>query len=150
MHLVSVIRKEHFMKYLCSLALNSIHFNQMWWILASTISSRIIFKSCTNTTPVSSYLVDFSSRCWQSAAVGKRATLDCRNILISLSNTLLQGKSPHAIHSSSHPLSSLVFNRFSVSCLIIWQYTSSLNGSCIQICTVNYIHSCLLLQAHVE
>ena len=77
------------------------------------------------------YLVDFSSRCWQSNAIGKRATLDCKNMLISLNNMLLQGKRPHVIQSNSHPLSSLVLSRFSVSCLTIWQYTSSFKGSCM-------------------
>ena len=133
------------MKYLCGLALNSIYFNQMWWILASTISSRITTAQTQH--QYLHYLVAFSSRCLQSAATGKRATLDCRNMLISSSNTLLQGKSPHAIHSNSHPLSSLVFSRFSVSCLIIWQYTSSLNGSCTQL--IIHSHMCFL-QAHVE
>ena len=129
-HLVCVIRKEHFMEYLCCLALDGIHFNQMWWVLAGTISDRNHINAI-QTCIVISYLVDFSSRCWQSAAIGKRATLDCINMLISLSNTLLQGNRPHAIQSNSHPLSSLVFSRLSVSCLIIWQYTSSLNGSCM-------------------
>ena len=118
------------MKYLCSLALYSINFNQMWWILPSTISNKNYIIRGIRIELVLSYFVDFSSRCWQSVAIGKRAALDCRNMLSSRSSTLLQGKSPHAIHSSSHPLSSLVFSRFSVSCLIIWQYTSSLNGSC--------------------
>ena len=41
----------------------------------------------------------------------------------------LQGKLPANIHISSHPLSSLCLCGFSVSCLIIWQYTSSRRGS---------------------
>ena len=82
-------------------------------------------------TSIFMYLVDFSSRCWQSDAIGKQETLDRKNMLISFNNMLLQGKRPHAIQSNSHPLSSLVLSRFSVSCLTIWQYTSSFKGSCM-------------------
>ena len=151
------------MEYLCCLALDGIHFDQMWWVLAGTISDRNHINAIATNTVILSYLVDFSNLCWQSAAIGKRATLDCINMLISLSNTLLQGKRPHAIQSNSHPLSSLVFCRLSVSCLIIWQYTSSLNGSCMKhynnlctlcvcvcVCVCVFVRACVCVHACVS
>ena len=39
-YLVCIIRKEYFMEYLCCLALDGIHFHQMWWVFAGSISDE--------------------------------------------------------------------------------------------------------------
>lgn len=137
---ISIIRKIHLMKNLCGFMLYRFHFNlQSGYTLLSPLTERThsihqrsrywnrIFTWCGGYFLVPAFFV-FCTRLTQSCAIWCRC-LDLRNCMHSLRRFSLGAKRPVTSHNSSHPRSSPMRLRLSVSCFSIWQYSSSLRRS---------------------